>query len=1044
MRLVFGGGVGNLQATTIVNVHLASVPGRGGDGSSPGGFANQPDPAVRKSDHFDHSARPMKLIATLLAIAITTTAFAAVQEQAHYNLKGAGGIRDTACPPTLKDQAGKSPDLARQGSPKVMSNGPEARRLEYDSAIKFEEPNQCYSVARNLVQGDNLVVEAWAYALKGNDDGWHAVVANGNGGIGFILGQNGDQWGVLVGGVGATSLGKVQPETWTHLAIVKSHGQTIGWLNGRKICGLPNVGGGAPNFSLGATAPGKEAFSGWIAEVRYATFKPDQFDPAADFLIDTAQLKRVQAEAQAERGKLVASLLTTPGVTAVTKFDEMPAQEDWLIKPPTTRAFVQVLPGEKHQSLQILFGNGLVSRTFLVTDGNLGCISLRRSDKSIEFLRAIKPEVRMRISGGDWTEIGGLTGAPDRAFITPEWYAMLESRPGAFRLTGMTVGGTVKPYEWQPKCNAPVDIAWPAKGQRITFHFAPPAEAVAPLKQVLVDVNYEIYDGIPVIMKTFTVRNTGAAEIVVTQFEGEHLAVQPTVSRMLQVESDYSFALANATDKGSGLGIHMGSGGGQFRDYNLGGGTTRFIRDPDWGSMATLNQAEDLFLQDPQNALLLSRPTVGPNWTVKPGESFDAFRTFEILNDSTDRERYHLAQRRFYRQLAPQSTEHQLQAFAPHARDLGTLGPLIDQMAEFGFELLQAPAFTGSFGHADSSTANINSMKLICDYARTKGIRVGAYELLMASRGWGSRQDNYNCIDPATGKPGSLFGQSACGASAWADFYYTNMWQTIGSAGMGAFMPDGPYHGDCCAATNHPHHQGLEDSQWAQWKWMCQLLHEGQRRNLYMPAPDWYFLNGQACTGMGYREATDNIDIVLQTVICRQYIYDGTWHKTASMGWVNVNTRVLSGGLEKNLDQYERQFFGLLSSGAAVSVTGQRLYDGPRSRAMLKQWTDWYRRYHAIIQGDIIHLRRPDGRGLDYYLHVNPAGREKGMLLVFNPLDREVQETLDIPLYYTGLTDTAQIREQEGVAKTYKLDREYQVKLPVTMPANGYTWLVIE
>ena len=37
--------------------------------------------------------------------------------------------------------------------------------------------------------------------------------------------------------------------------------------------------------------------------------------------------------------------------------------------------------------------------------------------------------------------------------------------------------------------------------------------------------------------------------------------------------------------------------------------------------------------------------------------------------------------------------------------------------------------------------------------------------------------------------------------------------------------------------------------------------------------PDRYFLNGQACTGMGYRESTDNIDIVLQTVICRQYIY---------------------------------------------------------------------------------------------------------------------------------------------------------------------------
>ena len=45
----------------------------------------------------------------------------------------------------------------------------------------------------------------------------------------------------------------------------------------------------------------------------------------------------------------------------------------------------------------------------------------------------------------------------------------------------------------------------------------------------------------------------------------------------------------------------------------------------------------------------------------------------------------------------------------------------------------------------------------------------------------------------------------------------------------------------------------------------------------------------------------------------------------------------LSGGLEKNVKKYERQFFGLLSSGALVSVTGHRLYDGPRSRAMLKK-----------------------------------------------------------------------------------------------------------
>ena len=751
------------------------------------------------------------------------------------------------------------------------------------------------------------------------------------------------------------------------------------------------------------------------------------------------KLKILQAAGIAERGKLVASLLATPGAEQVSKFDEHSAVADWLITPPTTPATVQVLPGEKNQSARIRLANGLISRTFLVADGNLGCLSLRRCDKDLEFVRAIKPEVRVRLDGGGWTEIGGLTGAPDHAFITPAWLESLQSKPDAFRLTGMSVGATVKPYEWQPKCNAPV-TPWPAAGRRVTFHFAPPAGAGVSLKDLTVDVHYEIYEGLPVIMKTFSVHNRTAKEIVVTQFEGEHLAVQPTVSRLLHVESDYSFALANATDKGSGLGIHMGGGGGRFKDYNLGGGTTRFIRDPDWGSMATLNQAEDLFLQDPQNALLLSRPTVGPNWTVKSGESFDAFRTFEILNDSSERERFLLAQRRFYRKLAPQSAEHPLRVIAPNSGDLGTLAPLMDQMAELGFEMLLA----GSFGHSDTSDGNIKKMKAICDYAKAKGIRVGAYELMMASRGWGSPQDNFNCIDPATLRPGSMFGQSACGASAWADMYYTNLWQTIAAAGMGAFMPDGPYHGDCCAATNHPHHKGLEDSQWAQWRWMCQVLHEGQRRNLYTPAPDWYFLNGQSMTGMGFREAVDNIDIVLQTVICRQYIYDGTWHKTASMGGVNVNTLVLPGGMEKNLDKYERQFVGLLASGAAVSVTGHRLYDGPQSRAMLRKWMDWYRRYRDIIQGDIIHLRRPDGRELDYYLHVRAANKEKGMLLVFNPLNEVVKKELTVPLYYTGLTDTAKIREQEGELKTCKLDREFSIRLPVTIPANGYSWFVIE
>lgn len=983
------------------------------------------------------------MLRALCLITLVQCAYGAVEEQAHYNLKGSGGIRDTVCPPVLKDQTGKSPDLLRQGSPKVISNGPEPRRAQYDSAIKFEESEQCYSMARNLVQGDNFVVEVWAYALKPRDDGWHAVVANGNGGSGFLIAQHADQWQVLVGGVGGTSLGKVEPETWTHLAVVQSRGAASGWLNGKKVCRLPGLGGGAANFSVGATAPGKEAFQGWVAEVRYATFPAGKFDPASDFLGDTKKLKQIQAEAVSSFVKLQEKLRTTPGVMVVGKLDEAPAREDWLIRPPRVPSTVQVLPIENSHRAQIMLSNSLISRTFLVADGNLACTSLRRADKDIEFVRAIKPEVRLNLNG-HWVDIGGLIGAPENAFISPEWYELLESKENAFCLSGMTVGNPIKPYEWKPKCNAPAEIAWPPAGRRVTFHFEPRKGSPA-FQGTAVDVHYEIYDGLPVIMKTFTLHNRTAKEIVVSRFEAEHLAVQPTISRMLHVESDYSFATANFNSRGSALGIHAGQPGqNSFYDYTMGAGTTRFVRDPDWNSMATLNPAEDLFLDNPENGLLLSRPTVGPNWTVMPDESFEAFRTFEILNDTTERERYHLAQRRFYRKLAPQTNEKQLEVHAASTREMKVLEPLLDQMAELGFEMLQAPEHPGGFNYADPSPANIESMKAICDYARPKGIRVKAYQLMMASQGWGRPEDHYNCIDPGTGRAGSLFGQSVCGGSAWADMYYTNMWKTIESAGMGGFAPDGPYHGDPCAATNHPHHKGLEDSQWAQWKWMCKVLHEGQRRNLYQSVPDWYFLNGQTCTGMGYREATDNIDITLQTVVYRQYIYDATFHKTAQMGWCNLNTEVLHGGLDKNVDRYEAALFTMLSSGAQVWVRGHRLYDGPKSQEMLKRWMVWYRKYFSIIHGDIIHLRRPDGRALDYYLHVNADGREKGMLLVFNPLPETIRQTLDVSLYYTGLTGKVNLRNQENESKSFPLDSECRAKIPVEIPGKSYTWMVIE
>ena len=65
-------------------------------------------------------------------------------------------------------------------------------------------------------------------------------------------------------------------------------------------------------------------------------------------------------------------------------------------------------------------------------------------------------------------------------------------------------------------------------------------------------------------------------------------------------------------------------------------------------------------------------------------------------------------------------------------------------------------------------------------------------------------------------------------------------------------------------------------------------------------------------------------------------------------------------------------------------------------------------------------------------------------LWVEAPLSEPVRRTLKLPLYYTGLMDTTKIREKEGKAKKFTLDREFNVSLTVNISANGYTWFVIE
>jgi hypothetical protein len=148
--------------------------------------------------------------------------------------------------------------------------------------------------------------------------------------------------------------------------------------------------------------------------------------------------------------------------------------------------------------------------------------------------------------------------------------------------------------------------------------------------------------------------------------------------------------------------------------------------------------------------------------------------------------------------------------------------------------------------------------------------------------------------------------------------------------------------------------------------------------------------------------------------------------------------------LHEHLDAYGAHLAQNFASGVQACYRGPRLYDTAETRAVVKQWVDFYKKYRAILDSDIVHVRRPDGRDLDTILHVNPWLPQKGLAVVYNPLDNEVSGKVTLPLYYAGLTTVAKIREREGPGRSYVLDRLFRVEVPVRVPARGVSWFVIE
>ena len=695
-----------------------------------------------------------------------------------------------------------------------------------------------------------------------------------------------------------------------------------------------------------------------------------------------------------------------PGVlTLKTIKPEALAQtdKDWLIENTNQTASVCRIAGTH----DIVLANGLVSRRFRLTP-NVCTIALENHSSGDSVLRALRPEARVRLDGTDYN-IGGLIYTGNQSYIRDPFLDELGYDPASFHLVGLTVGQTKARFPWK-RVRQSADLPWPAPGVSLRMDFAAPDKRHAGL---VVSVHYELYDHVPILSKWFTITNRSGKAVTVDDFDSEILAVM----HQSQVYAETEYACGGEGAVSANRAVHW-----------------------DYDSQRSTERQREI-------CLLKLHPPFGPDVTVEAGGQFESFRAFELYMGSDDRTRVQLAKCQLYRTVAPWITENPIMMHVRSSKEK-VVKNAIDQCAELGFEMVIVSFWSG-FNHENTNPAYLGHWKGIAEYARAKGIDIGSYSLL-ASRKISPEVD---VIDLETGEPGhATYGNAPCLGSDWGKDYINTLKTVIQHNGFQVFEHDGSYAADTCASTQHPGHKGYKDSQWTQWRTITDLYKWARAQGVYLNVPDWYFLSGSNKIMMPYKEGNWSLPREEQVLLARDHIYDGTLKHPPSMGWMMLPLVAYQGGdgtatlepLCEHLNFYAYHLGLNFACGVQSCYRGPRLYDTQETKEVVKTWVDFYKTHRGILDSDIVHIRRPDGRHVDGMLHVNPKLKEKGLAVFFNPKDEDVDTTMKVPLYYTGLTHTAQV-SQEGASPTrIQIDREYNIALNVKIKAAGMTWFVIQ
>ena len=450
--------------------------------------------------------------------------------------------------------------------------------------------------------------------------------------------------------------------------------------------------------------------------------------------------------------------------------NQITAKSDWLVTPINQKAQV-IEDGDN-----ITLDNGLVKRGFRISP-NAACTDYINLTSGQQLLRAVKPEAKIVLDGKEYN-IGGLRGQSENAYLLPEWLDKMTVGNEDFVLINHHVTDIQPFLRWKP-------TTWmmpqsPAKGKQLVFEFESPLSI---LKGLLVKVNYELYDGIPLIVKWVSIENNSDTIFKLNRVINEVLAIVEEESAIVGTPEEMK--------KQHGIYVETNYAFNNAMKYDISDQTTHWKTDTVYTSQVNYNY------QTP--CLLEVYPDKAPGIELQVGELFTSVRTHELLMDSYDRQRRGLMIKKMYRTVAPWTTQNPIFMHLVSSKD-DEVRSAIDQCAATGYEAVIL-SFGSHLNMEDSSMRNIAQWKMLTAYAHSKHILLGGYSLFSSRR----ISDEDDVVDAKTGKPGgALYGNAPCFGSKWGLAYRDKIKYFFTQTGFDIWENDGPYPGDQCASTSHP------------------------------------------------------------------------------------------------------------------------------------------------------------------------------------------------------------------------------------------------